>query len=120
MCSEGVMILDITRRGFGALGGLTVLLWLGGCGDGSEDGDFVIGANHANGPHSIFISAADLNSANGKSFNIIGQALHNHTVFFSAEDLKNLQAGVRIDAVSSLASDGAEHQHLVTVFAPAQ
>jgi hypothetical protein len=113
--------MDITRRSFGgALGGVTVLLWLGGCGDGSEDGDFVIGGNHANGPHSIFITAVDLDEPNGKVFNIIGQATHNHTVFFSAADLQKLKAGTRIEAVSSLATDGTEHQHGVTVFAVAK
>lgn len=113
--------MDITRRSFGgALGGVTVLLWLGGCGDGSEDGDFVIGGNHANGPHSIFISAADLDAPNGKSFDIIGQATHNHTVFFSAEQLQQLKAGTRIQSVSSFAQDGTEHQHGVTVFAAAK
>ena len=115
--------MDITRRSFGgALGGVTVLLWLGGCGDGSEDGDFVIGGNHANGPHSIFISTADLEEPNGKTFNIIGQATHNHTVFFSAADLQRLKAGTRIEAVSSIAFDssGIDHQHGLTVFAAAK
>ena len=113
--------MDITRRSFGgALGGVTVLLWLGGCGDGSEDGDFVIGGNHANGPHSIFVTAADLDAANGKSFNIAGQATHNHTVFFTAEQLQQLKAGTRIESISSLATDGTEHLHQVTIFAVAQ
>jgi hypothetical protein len=53
-------------------------------------------------------------------FNIIGQATHNHTVFFSAADLQKLKAGTRIEAVSSLATDGTEHQHGVTVFAVAK
>lgn len=113
--------MDITRRSFGgALGGVTVLLWLGGCGDGSEDGDFVIGGNHANGPHSIFIAAADLDLPDGKSFDIAGQATHNHRVFFSAADLQKLKAGTRIEAISSLATDGTEHLHQVTIFAPAK
>jgi len=113
--------MDITRRSFGgALGGVTVLVWLGGCGDTSADGDFIIGGNHANGPHSIFITAADLDAANGKSFDIIGQAQHNHTVFFSAEQLQKIKAGTRVDSVSSFSNDGTEHQHLVTIFAPAK
>lgn len=113
--------MDFTRRSFGgALGGVTVLLWLGGCGDGSEDGDFVIGGNHANGPHSIFITATDLESANGKFFNIAGQATHNHKVFFSAEQLQQLKAGTRIESVSDLATDGTEHLHQVTIFAVAK
>jgi len=113
--------MDITRRSFGsALGGVTVSLWLSGCGGDSEDGDFVIGGNHANGAHTIFITAADLDTAGGKTFNIIGQAQHNHTVFFSAEQLQQLKAGTRIESVSGFATDGTEHQHGVTVFAVAQ
>lgn len=113
--------MDITRRSFGgALGGVTVLLLLEGCGDGSVDGDFVIGGNHANGPHSIFISQADLDSPDGKTFNIIGQAQHNHTVTFSFAELQSLKAGSRIEKPSSFANDGTEHQHNVVIFAPAK
>ena len=80
----------------------------------------MIGGNHANGPHSIFITAADLNEANGKTFNLAGQATHNHTVFFSAAQLQQLKAGTRIESISSLATDGTEHLHQVTIFAVAQ
>lgn len=111
--------MDMTRRSFGgAFGGVTVSLWLGGCG-GGDDGNFVIGGNHANGAHEIFVTAADLDEPNGKSFNIIGQATHNHTVFFSAADLQKLKAGTRVEGLSSFSQDGTEHQHGVTVFAVA-
>ncbi len=112
--------MDITRRGFGgALGGITVSLWLGGCGDGGDDGDFVIGGNHANGAHEIFITTADLEKEIAV-FNIAGQATHNHTVTFTKADFDKLKAGTRIDAISTLATDGTEHLHQVTVFAVAE
>ena len=113
--------MDITRRSFGgALGGVTVLLWLEGCGGADEEGNFVIGGNHVNGPHSIFITQADLDSPNGKTFDIIGQAQHNHTVTFTFAELQMLKAGTRIQKPSTFANDGTEHQHNVVIFAAAK
>lgn len=111
--------MDMTRRSFGgAFGGVTVSLWLGGCGGGGEDGNFVIGGNHANGAHDIFITAADLEKE-VVVYDIAGQATHNHTVTFTKADFDKLKTGTRIISVSGLATDGTEHLHQVTVFAVA-
>lgn len=116
--------MGITRRDFTALGGITVLVTLSGCGGDDEDGDFIIGGNHANGPHSIFLPAsdlaADLASQQAKTYSIAGEATHNHFVAFSAQQLQNLKNGQRIEAVCTESSDGDLHIHQVTVFEPAE
>lgn len=111
--------MGITRRDFTALGGITVLISLAGCGGDDDSGDFIIGGNHQDGPHSLFLPASDLNSTVPKTYNIAGEARHNHTVTFTPDQLQALKAGQRIDALSS--KDITDlHEHQVVVFAPAE
>jgi hypothetical protein len=114
--------MGITRRDFAALGGITVLVTLTGCGGDDDEGDFLIGGNHANGPHRLFLPAsdlaADLASQQPKVYQIAGDAQHNHSVAFSAEQLQQLKNGQRIESISS-PDETDLHIHQVTVFEPA-
>jgi hypothetical protein len=111
-------IMGITRRDFAALGGITLLVTLTGCGGEDDEGDFLIGGNHANGAHRIFLPASDLASTVDKTYSIAGDAQHNHFVTFTVAQLQQLQAGQRIEAISSVDQTDL-HIHQVTVFEPA-
>jgi hypothetical protein len=114
--------MGITRRDFAAMGGITLLVTLTGCGGDEDEGDFLIGGNHANGPHRIFIPAsdlaADLASQEPKSYAIAGDAQHNHFVTFSDVQLQQLKNGQRIEQIST-PDETDLHIHQVTVFEPA-
>jgi hypothetical protein len=110
--------MGITRRDFTALGGITVMVSFAGCGGDDDEGDFTIGGNHQDGPHSLFLPASDLDSPVAKTYDIGGQARHNHTVTFTPAQLQALKAGQRISSQSSLERFDL-HEHQVVVFAPA-
>src|SRR5262245_11692991 len=95
---QGAANMGITRRDFGTGMGGFVMLTIVGCGGYGDDneGDFLIGGNHTTGgAHSIFVPssdfAADINSQQAKSYDIAGQARHNHIVVFSAAQMQTLK-----------------------------
>jgi len=116
--------MGITRKAFlvDLASGLG-LVTLAGCGGGgsSSDGGVStpvgasagscgadIGANHG---HVLLLPRADLDSTTDKTYNIQGDADHNHRVTFTAADLANLKAG---RAVSVQTTVTLGHQHGIT------
>jgi hypothetical protein len=68
----------------------------------------VIAGNHG---HVIMVTMADINAGAAKTYNIMGTALHDHTVMVTAAQFASLKTGT-LSVTSS--SDGT-HSHTITV-----
>src|SRR4051812_38458205 len=69
----------------------------------------VIQANHG---HVMTVSKADIDAAAAKTYDIMGSALHTHSVMLTAAHFAMLKTGATVSVTSS--SDGT-HMHTVTV-----
>ncbi|MFO0613845.1 MAG: hypothetical protein U0414_14730 [Polyangiaceae bacterium] len=74
-----------------------------GCGAAGTE----ISANHG---HELVIPAADLDATTDKTYSIMGTAVHDHTVTFTAAQLAMLKAKTPVTVTSS----AAVHTHMVT------
>src|SRR5678810_22211 len=72
----------------------------------------VIGSNHG---HVMMVSMADVTAGAAKTYNIMGTALHDHTVMVTAAQFQMIKGGASLNIQSS--SDGT-HSHTVTVMCP--
>jgi|SRR3954471_11075223 hypothetical protein len=113
---------DFLRTLVGAGAGAVSVAALAGCGGGDDGGatadaapltcaspSSVIGGNHG---HVMMVSMADVTAAANKTYNIMGTALHDHTVMVTAAQFAMLKDGTTLSITSS--SDGT-HSHTVTV-----
>lgn len=97
------------------LAGGSMGLMLGGCGGGGDDaapptaaaacGRFDFSSNHG---HTLSLSAADLDSAVARTFDVQGTAPHIHQVTLSPAQLAALKAGLSIAVTTTL---DATHSH---------
>lgn len=117
-------MLIVTRKQFlDHLAGGSVVLLLGGCGGGGDSAGAPAPApspapaggcsanilgNHG---HVLTIPQADLESTTARTYDILGNADHNHTVTFSATDLANLKAG---QTVTVQTSTTLAHSHSIS------
>lgn len=117
--------MSITRKSFcAAMASSPALLWLQGCGGGSDYSDApappppavggacasrAISENHG---HVLAFNRADLDSTTNRSYSIRGSGDHDHIVTLTVAQLQSLKAGNTFDVVSS---SGGGHVHDVTV-----
>ena len=115
----------MTRKAFCArLTGASVVLLIQACGGGGSDTPAAAGpgagpvsmgctdmiaANHG---HVLTITAADLDSATDKVYDIQGSAAHSHGVTLTVANLRALKAGNLVNVVSSTTS---AHEHGVSI-----
>ena len=73
--------------------------------------------NHPAGvEHVLVVSPADVAAGVSKTYDIMGNSAHNHTVMITAEMFVTLRAGTSIQTVSSqVVNGGASHTHTVAV-----
>jgi len=112
---------DFLRTLVGAGVGAAGVAALAGCGDdgGAKTPDAapltcaspatVIGGNHG---HVMMVTMADVTAMANKTYNIMGTALHDHTVNITQAQYAQLKANGTISVESS--SDGT-HTHTITV-----
>jgi hypothetical protein len=115
----------LSRRDFNGKALLALLagvaVTVSGCGGGSNsptaatpmpagNGDKVgsISANHG---HTAVITSVQLSSGGAITLHIQGSATHDHTVDFSADDIRAIASGTRTSRNSSTQED---HDHTVT------
>jgi hypothetical protein len=129
--------MTITRKRFlQSMSGGTVVLLFQACGGGGYSGSSTGGGygnpmpqggcgasgtqiadNHS---HQLVIPSADLTSTTSKSYSIMGGAMHDHTVNFTAAQLAQLMAGQAVGVTSTTTdvSPFGPHSHVVTASCP--
>jgi hypothetical protein len=89
----------------------------GGSGDDGSDNvcttpTNTIGSNHPTGSeHILMVSIEDVNAAMAKSYHIMGNSVHDHTVSVTANQWTMIKAGTPVMITSS----ETVHTHLVTI-----
>jgi hypothetical protein len=68
-----------------------------------------IAANHG---HVMVVTKAEATAGDGKTYNIMGTATHDHTVMVTSDSFKTMESG---STVTLNSSDTAGHSHSITV-----
>lgn len=90
-----------------------VVIQITGCDSINDSDGSVSGQISANHGHQAIVTKVQLNEGTGLTLDIQGSSDHNHTVVLTAQDLKDIKAGIQVSRSSS--HDGFEnHNHVVT------
>ena len=71
-----------------------------------------IGTNHVHGAHELVVSSADVQAGLEKAYDVMGMAIHTHTVTVTAADFVTLQGGGMVMITSTVAEN---HMHVITI-----